>query len=191
MGYETFTFITANFAKKFKVYQDMNRRIELYGEKSNVVNNIRLLYIHLHDGGQVINVKDFAMKIGVGKSTAEGWLREGYAPLPDFRRKIETTFGLTEGSLTDEVHPKIQNWDEEYFKRNGAKPSLRVHRYEVPEGKPMMVAEDNADVISRILSFTLEERKEMLMEIRHELQEHIGKSQLKDCPRLLEIGFGY
>lgn len=169
----------------------MNRRIELYGEKSNVVNNIRLLYIHLHDRGQVINVKDFAMKIGVGKSTAEGWLREGYAPLHDFRRKIETTFGLTEGSLTDEVHPRIKNWDEEYFKRNGAKPSLRNHRYEVLEEASIMVAEDDADVISRILSFTLEERREMLMEIRHELQEHIGKSQLKDCPRLLEIGFGY
>lgn len=169
----------------------MIRKVELDFERANVVNNIRLLYIDLYDRGRVDNVKDFAEQIGVGKSTAEGWLREGHTPQPDFRRKIEITFGLKEGSLKDDIHPMIENWDERYYNSNGAKPSLRGHKYEVAEETSMMVAETDSDIISRILSYSQDERRELLMEIRQELRERIDKNLLKGCPKLFEIGFGY
>ena len=111
--------------------------------RKNVVNNIRRLYIELHDNGKVINVKDFASQCCSPQSTAESWLRRNVIPKPEKRALIERIFGLPLGSLTRERHPTIQNWHEEYYKRNGAKPSLRTYKME--EMETLAVAEEETE----------------------------------------------
>lgn len=95
--------------------------------RMNICNNIRWLFINLCDKGEVCNVKEFAEKCNVPASTAEAWLRRRVIPSPENRKQIEKYCNLTAGSLVSDARAIIEDWYEEYFKRNGKKPSLRLY----------------------------------------------------------------